>query len=229
MRRLVLVRHGESVWNAEGRIQGQACAGLSAVGHAQAERVARTLAERHGEAHLVSSDLQRTRETVAPLEALLGRAAAVEVALRERDFGAWEGLARDEARSLDEDRWQRFRAGEEVMEEIGGETSATLTGRAVAAFRALVDGLDDGGVVVAVTHGGPIWFGLHALLGLDPGRLGGVDNASITELVWDGVGGDDDAVVLERWNEVGHLPEGMRTGWIVRRPRPQHEDALGAV
>jgi len=228
VRRLVLVRHGESVWNAEGRIQGQACAGLSPTGHAQAERVASILAERHGHAHLVSSDLQRTRETIAPLEGLTGRAAAVEVALRERDFGAWEGLARHEARALDEDRWRRFRAGEEVMDEIGGETSATLTARAVAAFRALVDGLDDDGVVVAVTHGGPIWFGLHALLGLGAGRLGGVDNASITELAWDGAGRDE-AVVLERWNEVGHLPEGMRTGWVVRRPRAQHEDALGAV
>jgi 2,3-bisphosphoglycerate-dependent phosphoglycerate mutase len=221
VRRLVLVRHGESVWNAESRIQGQACMGLSARGHEQAQRTAEALAERHPGAHLVASDLERTRQTAAPIEQALGRTAVLDARLRERPFGLWEGRTREEARALDPERWDRWRGGEDVMAEIGGEPSADLTARAVAAFHALVETAEDGAVVVAVTHGGPIWFGLHALLGLETGRLGGVDNASITELVWHEPPTSLDPPVMERWNEVGHLPADLRTGWVVRRqPRP---------
>ena len=66
MRRLVLLRHGESLWNAETRIQGQLCAGLSALGHDQAEAAAPRIADAYPDALLVTSDLQRTVETVAP-------------------------------------------------------------------------------------------------------------------------------------------------------------------
>ena len=72
MRRLVLVRHGESIWNAETRIQGQSCAGLSVTGHAQAAALAQALAAIYPDARLVTSDLQRSVETLAPLATSLG-------------------------------------------------------------------------------------------------------------------------------------------------------------
>lgn len=213
MRRLVLVRHGESRWNAERRIQGQSCAGLSALGHAQAEAVAVAVAADHPDARLVTSDLQRTRETVAPLEAALGRRAAVDERLRERSFGAWEGQLRDDVARADIDRWQRWLAGQDVVGEVGGESAASLADRAVTVLRELLATTPVGGVTVAVTHGGPVWQGIHELLGLPPGTFAGVDNASIHELVeFHG------HVALDRWNAVGHLAPELRTTWVPTDP-----------
>jgi glucosyl-3-phosphoglycerate phosphatase len=210
VKRLVLVRHGESVWNAERRIQGQACAGLSTRGHAQAAAAALALAAGHPDARLVTSDLQRTRETVAPLEAVLGRKAEPDARLRERSFGSWEERLRDEVAATDDDRWQRWLGGEDVIGEIGGETSQELTARVGPVLRELLETTADGGVTVAVTHGGPVWHGVHDLTGAPLGTFGGVDNASFHELLaFDGSG----TVVLDRWNEVGHVPTHLRSGW----------------
>lgn len=205
------MRHGESIWNAERRIQGQSCAGLSPRGHAQASAAAVALAGRFPDARLVSSDLQRTRETVAPLETALGRRAELDPRLRERSFGGWERRLRDEVAESDVDRWQRWLAGEDVVGEVGGESAAALGDRVEPVLRELLDTTEEGGVTIAVTHGGPVWQGVHRAIGAAPGTFGGVDNASFHELVTFEVGG---AVVLDRWNEVGHLPVTLRTGWV---------------
>lgn len=217
MRRLVLVRHGESIWNAEARIQGQQCAGLSATGHTQAKLVAQALGEAYPSARLVTSDLQRTVETAAPLAAQLGRAATPLRGLRERTFGAWEGRLRADVREQDRDRWARWVAGEDVVEEIGGESAAALADRVEPVLRELLQTTPSYGVTIAITHGGPVWHGTHRLLGLPPGTLGGVGNASVTELVaWsDRLRGDGrEQLVLDRWNELAHLPVELRTGWL---------------
>jgi broad specificity phosphatase PhoE len=207
MRRLVLVRHGESIWNSEARIQGQACAGLSDVGHQQAEALGPVLAAAHPDARLVVSDLQRCRETIAPLAAELDREPEVDPALRERSFGAWEGLLRSEVAETDAERWERFRSGEDVIAEVGGESSEQLADRVEPVLRTLLATTEAGGVTVAVTHGGPVWQGTHRLLGLTPPMLGGVDNTSVTEFLWLA----DGRILLDRWNEVGHLGVHLRT------------------
>ena len=92
MRHLLLVRHGESLWNAEGRIQGQSCAGLSLRGHEQARAFATAygpglllrLETDAGAVRVVSSDLQRAAETAAPVSSWLGVAVAHDPRLRER-------------------------------------------------------------------------------------------------------------------------------------------------
>ncbi len=207
MRRLVLVRHGESIWNSEARIQGQACAGLSDIGHQQAAALAPVLAAAHPEARLAVSDLQRCRETIAPLVAALGREPVVDPALRERSFGSWEGRLRSEVAETEPQRWERFRSGEDVIAEIGGEASHELADRVEPVLRELAGTTAPGGVTVAVTHGGPVWQGTHRLVGLTPPTLGGVDNTAITELLFL----DDGRVLLDRWNEVGHLGSDLRT------------------
>lgn len=230
MRRLVLVRHGESRWNAEARVQGQQCAGLSSIGHAQARVTAAALANAYPGAQLVTSDLQRTVETVAPLEAELRRTARRDPVLRERSFGDWEGKLRTEIATQDPERWARWAAGDDLIGEVGGESADQLADRVVPALRALLGATPPGGVTVAVSHGGTIHHGLHRLLGLPTGTLGGVANTSVTELVaWDGmvegmvgtVDGDGRAV-LDRWNEVAHLPVELRTAW---QPRLEPGDA----
>jgi glucosyl-3-phosphoglycerate phosphatase len=221
-RRLILVRHGESVWNVERRVQGQTCRGLTDHGHVQAQRTAEVLAARVGHALVVSSDLGRCRATAAPLGAALGVEVVVDAALRERSFGRWEGMTREDLEQDDPDRYRRWRAGEDVIGEVGGESDAVLRARAAEVFGRLlvaprgerdpdaastVD-LGDADTVVAVTHGGTIWYGVHELLRIAGYRLGVVDNASVTELVIGGrgpAGLDLSAPRLERFNETAHL------------------------
>ena len=216
VRRLVLVRHGETVWNVARRVQGQSCSGLTDRGRAQAARVGETLAARWPDAVVVASDLPRCRDTAAPLGAGLGVDVHHDPVLRERAFGRWEGWTRDDLVGRDGDRYRRWRAGDEtVLAEVGGETDTVLQGRAGGAFRALLGlaGADPhpavgaAGTVVAVTHGGTIFHGLVGLLGLDPRRLGAVENASVTELVVGAPGPapDDGSPRLVRFNETAHL------------------------
>jgi glucosyl-3-phosphoglycerate phosphatase len=210
VRRLVLVRHGESIWNAEGRIQGQECAGLSETGHAQAKVTGHALAEAYPDAHVVTSDLLRCQQTAAPLLEGLAVEPTVDPRLRERSFGAWEGRLRAEVAAADAERVERWRAGEDVIGEVGGETAAMLADRVGPVLRELLAAVPDEGVTIAVTHGGPVWHGTHLLLGLPLGTLGTVDNASVTVLSsWTG-----QDVVLHRWNETAHLPVELRTGWV---------------
>ena len=210
MKRLVLVRHGESVWNAAGRIQGQQCAGLSERGLAQAAHVGAMLGETYPAARVVVSDLLRCQQTAQPLIDALPGQPVTDPRLRERHFGAWEGLTRAEAEAGDPDRWQRWRRREgDALDEIGGESDPVFLARIAPVLRELLTSTADDGVTVAVTHGGPIWHGTHELLGLAPGTLGTVHNASVTELItWDA-----QQIALDRWNETGHLPIELRLGW----------------
>jgi len=224
VKRLVLLRHGESVWNAEGRIQGQLCKGLSDTGRRQAEATAIALSGQYPRAALVTSDLPRCVETSAPLAAALGVEAEVDRRLRERSFGDWEGRRRSEVAEADGERWQRWLVGDEVVGDVGGETGEQLADRIEPVWRQLMTGTPDGEVTIAVTHGGPVWYGVHRLLGLTPPVLGGVGNASVTELIgWvDGDTGALTMVLLDGWNETSHLPLELRNGWLPpgdERPR----------
>lgn len=226
MRRLILVRHGESQWNAEGRIQGQACNGLSDIGIEQANVTAEVLAETYPDALLFSSDIYRTRQTVEPLRARLNVTPVFDPRLRERHFGAWETQLRDEIRASDPARWARHVAGEDVIGEIGGETASELVARVLAGLNDILAGTDEDQAVIVVTHGGPVYYGVHHALGLAPGVLGTVANTSITELVQ--FAGQLPTprplpVVLERYNEVHHLPVALRTFW--RPARLEQKDA----
>ncbi len=208
MRRLVLVRHGQSVWNAQRRIQGQSGAGLTDTGIHQAAATAVWLADTHPRARVVSSDLQRCRETAAPIATALAVDVATDEAVRERSFGRWEGMTLHEVQAEDPDLWDQWRTGTDVVRRVGGESGEDLASRVATAFRRHVDATDDGGTVVVVTHGGPVWHGLHALLGLPWGTLGGVGNAAVTELVLDETGW-----WCESWNQTAHLPAELRTSF----------------
>lgn len=205
MSRLVLVRHGESEWNVERRIQGQSGTGLTGRGREQARRTAELLVAAYPDALLASSDLPRCLESVAPLEKLLGREAQTEPGLRERHFGDWTGRLNVEVAEEDPERWKRWRAGEDVFQELGGEDSPTLTGRAVTTMRKLLDEAD-GPAVICMTHGGPVWHATQALLRLHDRVLGGVANGSVTEIDVEPMSSR-----LISWNQVVHLPLELRT------------------
>lgn len=207
MKQVVLVRHGQSAWNAEHRIQGQSGAGLSALGRRQARATADWIAGTVPGASLVTSDLERCVDSAAPIEQRLGTGAERVPELRERDFGAWTGELVEDVLSRDPERAARWRAGEDVVPEVGGESTQALEKRVIGALEDLLAATPPGGTVVAVTHGGPVWHGTRAFLGLADGLLAGVANASVTELVVNGAGPDRR---LRAYNQTTHLTAALR-------------------
>jgi probable phosphoglycerate mutase len=152
MTRVLLVRHGQSEWNADGRWQGQADVALTDLGRSQAHHAARALGVVDA---IVSSDLSRAAETAAILSGELGVGPLVlDPDLRERDAGDWSGLTRAEIETgwpgyLDDD-------GEERRRPDGWEPDESLLARATAAL-VRIHGLAPGGEAIAVTHGGLIY------------------------------------------------------------------------
>lgn len=205
MGRLLLVRHGESQWNAAGIVQGQDGPGLTERGHDQARRVGAWLAEEAPDAVLAVSDLVRCRETAAPYETAAAE-VQVDARLRERHFGAWQGADHATLAAEHPALWERFRSREDVLEEVGGESTPTLVARV---REALVELASANPVTVVVTHGGPVWHGTHALVGVPEPTLGPVSNAGVTILDVHEHG----AAQLLTWNQVGHLPPPLRTTW----------------
>ena len=182
MTRVLLVRHGQSEWNADGRWQGQADPALTDLGRSQAHHAARALGTVDA---IVASDLQRAAETAAILAAELGVGPLVlDPDLRERDAGEWSGLTRAEIERgwpgyLDDD-------GPERRRPPGWEPDEALLARATAALVRIHE-LVPGGEAIAVTHGGVVYV-LESTFGLPFERLANL-------------GG--------RWVEVG--PEGVVT------------------
>lgn len=150
MTRLLLVRHGQSVWNAEGRWQGQADPPLSDIGAAQAAAAAGHL---DGVGLVATSDLQRAVTTASIMAEELGVGpAVVEDGLRERSAGDWEGLTREEIDA----GWPGWLAARRWPD--GWEDDASVLARVLPAVDRLVGlaGERGTGTVVAVSHGGVI-------------------------------------------------------------------------
>src|SRR5205807_6477394 len=109
MTTLLLVRHGETDWNRDGRWQGHSDTRLNERGREQARELAGQI---DGVDVIYSSDLARARETAEILAAELGIEVHVDQRLRERGFGAWEGLTSTEIEDRDAESHRRWRAGE---------------------------------------------------------------------------------------------------------------------
>ena len=165
-RRVVLLRHGRTEWNATGRFQGQLDSPLDGIGRAQAEAAAIAVAPMDPDA-IVSSDLTRTRDTAAALAAALGHEVTFDERLREIDLGAWQGLTRAEARTQFPEEYAGWQAGED-RRRGGGETYAEVGDRAAACVVETLDALGPGSLLVAVTHGGTARATIGTLLGLPP-------------------------------------------------------------
>jgi probable phosphoglycerate mutase len=198
--RLCVIRHGETAWNAEGRVQGQTDVPLSALGEAQALALAGTLAgERF--AALYASDLERVRQTAAPAARALGLAPRLEAALRERHYGKFETLTYAEARERFPRDFARFKAKELDYDFEGGESLARFNERALACVAAIAR-RHAGEQVLVFTHGGVLeMVRRHALgIGLAAPRDFEIPNAAIN---WIEVSGEGWRV--QAWAETGHL------------------------
>jgi len=151
--RICFVRHGETSWNAEKRIQGNIDVGLNEEGLAQAEAAAQWLSPLAIEA-LYSSDLQRARQTAQRLAGALQLAPILRPEFRERRYGLFEGLTYEQSRTRYPDVYQLFE--ERVPDFVipyGGESLQQLHLRVSAGLRRLVDE-HPGQTIAVVTHGG---------------------------------------------------------------------------
>lgn len=150
MAEILLVRHGESAWNAAGRWQGWADVPLTDLGRRQADVAAGSVGVVDA---VISSDLGRARETAERIAAALGAAheVAVEAGLRERDAGQLTGLTRAEIA----ERFPDLELGVPDFHPPGGETSDQLLGRVEAALRSVARRWP-AGRVLAVSHAGVV-------------------------------------------------------------------------
>jgi probable phosphoglycerate mutase len=161
--RIILVRHGETDWNATGRIQGQSDTPLNALGKIQAERVAQRLARETVQA-LYSSDLARAFETATIIGEQLGLVVTKVPRLRERQYGVWEGLTSAEIEARYPTQFDEWRARSTDFAPPQGETSSQLLKRALTSLQTIAR-QHVGELVVVVTHGGFCYVLINHILG----------------------------------------------------------------
>lgn len=208
--RLCLVRHGETAWNAERRIQGQLDQPLSAVGHAQARAAASWLAPGRARtaafAAIYSSDLTRARQTAEAAALQLGLPITLRPELRERHYGVFQTLTYNEIRSRYPREYARFEAREIDFACPGGGESLRRFSERVVSCAEEIAARHAGGQALIFTHGGVLDI-LHRQAGSRPlsaPRDFEIPNAAFN---WMEVRGGRWSIVA--WADRGHLIEAL--------------------
>ena len=179
--RLLLARHGESVWNAEKRFQGHTDIALSARGRAQAEALGRALRGYRVSAAYVSP-FRRARETAELALRELGVSMTIVHELRELSLGDWEGYTVDEVRAREGDPYRAWLRAPHDCPPPGGEPLPVVSERVRVAVDRIAAAHPNGEDVLIVSHGGVISVYACALLGCSFNQLWRlrVDNCSLT-------------------------------------------------
>ena len=198
--RILAIRHGQTAWNADSRIQGHTDIALDAVGEWQAQRLALALGDDDLQA-IYSSDLTRARQTAAPLAARKGLQVCVDAGLRERGFGEFEGLSFAQIEQRWPEQAEAWRRRDPDFGARGGEVLRDFRDRVVAAVTRLARA-HRGQSIALVTHGGvlDLLYREATRVALDAPRTWQVANAGINRLLHSGEG-----MVLVGWADVGHL------------------------
>lgn len=191
----VLVRHGQTAWNVERRIQGSTDIPLNDTGVQQAEATRDALRDDDFDA-VASSQLQRATFTAATINELHGKRHTIDERLAERVFGEIEGMTVDEVNQL----FGSFDAVADVewWDNVGLRMMAALTDLATA--------YPDGRVLV-VSHGSAIRAALGAIQGISPREVKSTLNCGLTSLRHH----DDGTWEILSFNDNEHLPEGLRS------------------
>ncbi|GFG75334.1 glucosyl-3-phosphoglycerate phosphatase [Mycobacterium botniense] len=208
VRRLVMLRHGQTEFNADTRMQGQLDSQLSELGRAQAAAAAEVLGKRQP-LLIVSSDLRRAYHTAVQLAERTGIPVRVDSRLRETHLGEWQGLTHEQVDAIAPGARQAWRE-DATWAPHGGESRADVAARSMPLIAELVSGEPEWGVghrpVVLVAHGGLIAALSAALLRLPLANwpaLGGMGNASWTQLSGHSAGAADLGAIrwrLDVWN-----------------------------
>jgi len=198
--RIIAIRHGQTAWNAETRMQGQLDTALDSLGRWQAKQLAQALAHEPIDA-IVASDLSRAMQTALPLADARGLRVQRERGLRERSFGVFEGFTyADIARHWHEET-ARWRARDPTFAPARGESLIAFYERCIGVAERLADAYA-GRVIVWVTHGGVLdcLYRAATRMALDAPRTWTLDNASINRLLH-----SDQGLMLVGWGDIQHL------------------------
>lgn len=198
--RLCIVRHGETAWNAEHRVQGQLDVPLNAIGQAQALAAAKVLASERFDV-IYSSDLQRARQTAEPAASALGREVLLERDLRERHYGIFERLTYAEVKLKFPEDYARFAARDPQFAFRTGERLQDFFERSIAILTRIA-ARHPGANVLVFTHGGVLdMFFRHATgLPLSAERDFGIPNAGLNRVEQASAGWR-----IRAWADVAHL------------------------
>ena len=207
MLEILLIRHGETDWNAERRLQGHLDIPLNAHGQRQAAALGQALLDEPLDA-IIASDLQRARQTAEAIGAPRGMTVSIDPGLRERCFGAFEGLRYDEINSVYPEAYAAWQARDLDARYPHGvhaaETMREFFARAVSAVGTIAHlaGNKYHRRIAIVTHGGVLECAYRAAQGVDlaQARDFEVKNASINRVRWNGTG-----MQITGWADVAHL------------------------
>lgn len=198
--RLVVIRHGETLWNRATRIQGHTDISLSALGLVQAERLAQALADEQLAA-IYASDLSRARQTAEAVAAPHGLPVRQDSGLRERAFGRFEGLSWQEIDQGYPEDAARWRRREPDFPVGGGESLLAFSARCLDAARRAA-AAHPGQTIALVAHGGVLdcLYRAATRVALDAPRSWQLGNATINRLL-----ATPEGFTLVGWNDDQHL------------------------
>lgn len=201
--RITAVRHGETAWNVETRIQGQLDIPLNETGRWQAQRLARALAARESNAAIYSSDLLRAWDTAISIADATKLTLKTEVGLRERGFGTFQGKTYAEIEATWPQETLRWRKREPEWSPPEGESLLQFRQRVLDTAQALA-ARHMGEQIVMVAHGGVMDVLYRAATGLDlqATRTWALGNAAINRLLW-----TPDGFTIVGWADTSHLDD----------------------
>ncbi|QEL55935.1 histidine phosphatase family protein [Chromobacterium paludis] len=199
--RFCLVRHGETDWNREYRLQGHTDIPLNATGQEQAVQLARAFPPHHAFHALYVSDLTRTRQTAAPLQARLQLHAHYLPQLRERHMGALQGLTYAEAAERIPEVYQRHQTRDPDFDLDGGESLHRFRSRILDGLAGIASRHPNQDVLI-VTHGGvlDIMYRAATAKPLADKRDFAIPNAALNWLDY-----QNGNWSLRRWADESHL------------------------
>lgn len=203
--RIVAIRHGETTWNVEGRIQGHLDVPLNELGRWQAERLAQALVP-EGIDLIYASDLRRAAETAEAVAERCKVPLVHEVGLRERDFGHFQGQTFHEVELQFPQEADRWRRREPDYAPGGGESLTVFSARCLAAAQRLADA-HPGQTIALVAHGGVMDCLYRAAThqSIQAPRSWTLGNASINRLLYTGA-----FFSLVGWGDTRHLDDDAR-------------------
>ena len=203
--RIVAIRHGETAWNVNTRIQGHLDIGLNAMGRWQAERVGQALADETIDA-IYSSDLLRAWDTALSISQASGTALQTHKGLRERGFGLFEGKTFDEIALKWPEAALRWQKRDPVYApEGGGESLIDFRSRITTVVNELA-AQHAGAQIVLVAHGGvmDVLYRAATRQEIQSPRTWALGNAAINRLLWTPQG-----LSLVGWADTHHLDDGV--------------------
>ncbi len=204
--RIIAVRHGETAWNVDARIQGQLDIGLNDHGHWQARQVGRALAE-EPVAAVYASDLQRAWHTAERIAEAASAALHPEPALRERRFGMFEGRTFQEIEQAWPEQAQHWRKRvPHWAPPEGGESLQVVRERVENAVHRIA-ARHPGELIVLVAHGGVLdaIYRLATRMDIDAPRSWELPNAAINRLLW-----SPEGLSVVGWSDTRHLDTAAR-------------------